>query len=139
MAFSHRDLVAAVLAPRAGAAYAADTDTGGGVEGGCEKPVFVLATIEVKPGRRPDFLRIFEANVPNVLAEDGCCFYEPVVDFDSGIPIQLPLRADVVTVVEKWASMDALRAHLEAPHMETYREQVKDLVAGVKLQVMRRA
>ena len=93
----------------------------------------------MKPGRRPDFLRIFRANVANVLAEDGCCFYEPVVDFDSGIPIQSRLRADVVTVVEKWASMDALRAHLEAPHMEAYREQVKDLVAGVELRVMQPA
>ena len=77
--------------------------------------------------------------MPNVLAEDGCGFYEPTVDFDSGIGAQGPLRDNVMTVVEKWASIDALRAHLGAPHMATYHEAVKDLVAGVKLQVLQPA
>jgi len=35
--------------------------------------------------------------------------------------------------------LDALKAHLAAPHMTTYRENVKDLVAGVTLQVLETA
>ena len=44
-----------------------------------------------------------------------------------------------MVVVEKWESLDALNAHLVAPHMGSYREQVKDLVAGMTLQVLQPA
>jgi quinol monooxygenase YgiN len=37
--------------------------------------IYVIATIEVAAGRRADFLAILRANVPNVLAEDGCIEY----------------------------------------------------------------
>lgn len=138
MTFSRRDFVAALMCSGAGVAYAADQ--GGGTGGADDrKPVFVVAAIEVKPGKRAEFIEIFKGNVPNVLGEDGCFFYEPVVDFPSGIGIQDPLREDVMTVVEKWASIEALQAHLKAPHMATYGQQVKDLVTGVKLQVLQPA
>ncbi len=140
MALSRRDFVAALLCSGSGVAFAADKGGACCASGGGGKTaVFVLAAIEVKPGKRAEFIDIFKKNVPNVLAEDGCIFYEPAIDFDSGIEIQEPLNEDVMTVVEKWASIDALRAHLKAPHMATYREQVKDLVAGVKLQVLQPA
>ena len=139
MTISRRDFVAALMC--SGVAYAAaDTGAaagGSGTKGG--KPVFVVAEIEVKPGKRDEFVAIFNSNMPNVLAEDGCIFYNPVIDIDSGIGAQGPLRENVMTVVENWSSLDALKAHLQAPHMATYREQVKDLVAGVTLRVMQPA
>jgi quinol monooxygenase YgiN len=46
------------------------------------------------------------------------------------------VRPDVVVVVEKWASLDHLKAHLTAPHMGEYRIRVKELVTGVSLQVL---
>jgi quinol monooxygenase YgiN len=54
----------------------------------------------------------------------------------TGIAAQVPLREDVVIILEKWDSLDALRAHLQAPHMREYRGRVKDLVARVQLQVL---
>jgi quinol monooxygenase YgiN len=42
----------------------------------------------------------------------------------------------VVVVVEKWESVAALRAHLEAPHMMEYRLKVKDFVHKVSLQIL---
>ena len=45
--------------------------------------------------------------------------------------------ADAVVVVEKWASVAALQAHSQAPHMADYRVRVKDFVKGVKLLVTR--
>ncbi len=138
MAMTRRDFVAALVCSSAGAAaFAAGSE--GKHEAGGGHPVFVVAGIEVKPGKRAEFIEIFKSNVPKVLAEDGCHFYDPVVDFDTGIGAQAPLRENMMTVVEKWASLDALKAHLKAPHMDTYREQVKDLVAGVTLHVMRPA
>ncbi|MBI5094883.1 MAG: antibiotic biosynthesis monooxygenase [Candidatus Hydrogenedentes bacterium] len=100
--------------------------------------IHVIATITVKPGKRAEFLAVFNGNVPNVLAESGCLFYQPTVDADSGIHIQGALRENTVTVVEQWQSLDHLRAHLAAPHMRAYSKEVKekDLVEGVALQVL---
>jgi len=42
----------------------------------------------------------------------------------------------VVTIVEKWESLEALQAHVVAPHMAAYRERVKDFVVRVSLQVL---
>lgn len=98
--------------------------------------IYVIATIEVAPGKRTDFLREFLANVPNVLAEEGCLEYVPTVDLATSIGAQGEPRENVVTVVEKWIDMEALEAHLIAPHMLAYRAQVKDLVVRVDLQVL---
>lgn len=98
--------------------------------------ITVIATISLHPGFRNDFIAAFNANVPAVLAEDGCVQYEPVVDTAHKLDRPQTLRENVVTVVEKWASLEALHAHLGAPHMATYREQVKDMVDHVDLQVM---
>lgn len=98
----------------------------------------VIATIRVKPGWRDEFLAKFKANVPAVLAEQGCIHYYPTVDTDSGIAAQAA-DAHSVTVIEQWQSLAALHAHLAAPHMAAYRETVKDIVEGVSLKVLSRA
>ena len=98
--------------------------------------IFVIATIEVKPGKREAFLGEFNRNVPNVRAERGCLEYGPTVDVKTDIKAQIPLRENVVTIVEKWEGLQALHAHLAAPHMVAYRERVKDYVAGTTLQIL---
>ena len=98
----------------------------------------VIATIRLKSGRREEFLAKFKANVPAVLAEDGCIDYYPTVDADAGLAAQAK-DSDSVTVVEKWQSLEALHAHLAAPHMAAYRETVKELVEGVSLKVLTKA
>lgn len=99
----------------------------------------VIATITVAAGRRADFLAEFHRVMPAVLAEDGCIAYGPAVDVATGFPVQPPLRPEVVVVIEQWRDLDALKAHLAAPHMGAYREKVKDLVKGVQLQVLQPA
>ena len=97
----------------------------------------VLATIELKPGQRGSFLTALQANVPHVLAEPGCRDYTPMLDTPSGLAPQIPLRPDVVTIVEAWDSLDALKLHLSGlPHMLRYKEATKDMVAHVSLQVL---
>ena len=98
--------------------------------------IHVIADIEVNPGRREEFLVEFRKLVPLVLAEEGCIEYGPAIDIPSGIGIQQPLRDHVVTVVEKWQSLEHLTRHLAAPHMGTYREAVKDLTIGTRLYVL---
>ena len=97
----------------------------------------VIATIELKPGCREDFLPLLNDNVPKVKAEDGCLAYDPCVDIDSGLLSQGKISNDVVTLVEAWSSLEALQAHLKAPHMAEYREKVKDMVTNVTIQVLK--
>ena len=47
--------------------------------------IHVIATIELHPGRRADFLREFHRIVPAVLAENGCLDYGPTVDLATGL------------------------------------------------------
>jgi quinol monooxygenase YgiN len=101
--------------------------------------IHVIATIEVREGKREAFLAEFRRVVPHVHAEAGCQEYGPTVDVPTGLPAQGPLRENVVTIVEKWRDLDALRAHMQAPHMQEYRGRVKELVAGVRLQILQPA
>ena len=46
------------------------------------------------------------------------------------------LRDDTLVIIEKWESVDALKAHLVAPHMVEYRPKVKDLVINTTLHIL---
>ena len=100
--------------------------------------IHVIATIDLREGKRQAFLHEFHRLVPLVRAEAGCVEYGPTVDAATDISGQPP-RANVVVVVEKWEGLDALRMHLQAPHMQEYRTRVKDLVTGVQIQVLQPA
>ena len=97
--------------------------------------IHVIATIEIAPGLRDDFLAAFAELVPDVRAEQGCLEYGPVIDLPTSIGDQPAARENVVTVIEKWESVEVLRKHLEAPHMTRYRRTVKDIVLGVSIRV----
>ena len=98
--------------------------------------IHVIATIELNPGTRDAFLAEFHRLVPLVHAEDGCIEYGPTIDAETDVAAQPPRRADVVTVVERWASLDHLKRHLAAPHMAAYRPKVKDMVARTTLAIL---
>jgi quinol monooxygenase YgiN len=98
--------------------------------------IHVIATITLHAGTRPRFLELMHKLTPQVLAEQGCIEYGPAIDCASGSPAQIPLRDDVVTVVEKWTGNEALAAHAAAPHMKAFGEDAKDCIASVSLQVL---
>jgi quinol monooxygenase YgiN len=98
--------------------------------------VHVIAVITAKPGRRAELLQAFQANVPNVHAEDGCIEYVATVDAEGAGDIQTGFGADTFVVVEKWASLDALKAHAAAPHMAAYAARTKDLIARRVIHVL---
>lgn len=100
--------------------------------------ITVLASIRVAKGQRSAFLDIFNANVPKVRNENGCIEYFPTVDLDSSLQIQ-NLDENIVTIIEKWQSLEALNTHLAAPHMLEYKEKVKELVENVSLKVLQPA
>ena len=63
--------------------------------------IHVIAIITTKPGQRDAVLRLFQANVPAVLAEQGCLAYEATIDSSPTLKFQTPLGADTFAVVEK--------------------------------------
>jgi quinol monooxygenase YgiN len=98
--------------------------------------ICVIAKIEVARGRRDDFLAESHKIVPKVLQEEGCLEYGPMVGVPTSIPAQAPPADDVVSVVEKWESVEALEAHLMAPHMVEYRKLVKPMVVNSWLEIL---
>ena len=100
--------------------------------------IIVIATVELAEGTRDSFLTEFHNIVPSVLAEDGCIEYGPTVDAETDLEKQ-SRNANRVTIVEKWKSLDALKAHLVAPHMLEYRPKVADFVRNSELRILSHA
>ena len=98
--------------------------------------IHVLAIITAKPGMRDTILAIFRANVPAVHAEQGCIEYGPVIDADGIGALQTKLGSDAFAVVEKWASIEALKAHAAAPHMAAYGAKTRDMIASRVIHVL---
>lgn len=98
--------------------------------------IHVIAIITAKPGQRENVLVHFRANVPAVHAEQGCLGYEPVVDAADAGAMQAPIGPDAFMVVEKWESLEALRAHAAAPHMAAYGAKVKDMLAARVIHIL---
>lgn len=98
----------------------------------------VIASIHIKKGRVSEFVEIFKSNIPNVLEEKGCMEYVPTIDISTDLPPQ-ELNPNIVTIIEKWGSIEDLMAHLATPHMLSYREKVKDLVDKMSLKVLTEA
>ncbi|MDA3918894.1 MAG: putative quinol monooxygenase [Deltaproteobacteria bacterium] len=98
----------------------------------------VIASIRINEGQLSEFIEIFKSNIPNVLEEKGCIEYVPTVDVPTGLPPQ-ELNNNVVTIIEKWDSLEDLLAHLSTPHMLGYREKTKNLVEKMSVKVLKEA
>lgn len=98
--------------------------------------IHVLAIITARPGMRAAILKEFRANMPAVHAEEGCIEYGPAVDADGVGAFQAKLGEDTFVVVEKWASLEALKAHAAAPHMAAYAARTKEMIASRVIHVL---
>ena len=101
--------------------------------------IHVIAVITAKPGKREEILKHARANLAAVRAEKGCIEYGPVVDADNALPFQTKLGPDTFMVVEKWESMDALKAHAAAPHMAAYGAKTKEFIASRVIHILSNA
>lgn len=98
--------------------------------------IHVIAILTAKPGKRDEVLGHFHANIPAVHAEKGCIEYGPTVDVADAGAFQTAFGPDTFVVVEKWKTMDDLKAHSAAPHMKEYGAKTKDLLAGRVIHVL---
>jgi quinol monooxygenase YgiN len=98
--------------------------------------IHVIALITAKSGKREEVLKHFRANVPAVRAERGCIEYGAAIDAEPALPIQTKYGPDTFVVVEKWDSLDALKAHAAAPHMKEYGAKTKELLASRVIHIL---
>ncbi len=98
--------------------------------------VHVVAIITAKTGMRDQVLEAFRANVPAVHAEAGCIEYGANIDAEGVGGLQTKFGDDTFVVVEKWQSLDALKAHAAAPHMAAYAAKTKDMLASRVIHVL---
>ena len=98
--------------------------------------IHVLAIITTKPGMRATVLKEFHANMPAVQAEAGCIEYGPAIDADHAPAIQTKYGADTFIAIEKWESLEALKAHATTPHMVAYAAKTKPMVANRVIHIL---
>ena len=98
--------------------------------------IHVVAVITAKPGRRGEILQAWRQILPAVRAEKGCIEYGAAVDADNALAIQAKWGRDTFLVIEKWESMDALKAHAAAPHMAAYGAKTKELIASRVIHIL---
>ena len=98
--------------------------------------IHVVAIITAKPGHRDAILEAFRGNMPAVHAEDGCIEYGPATDADGVGSFQTKFGPDTFLVIEKWESLNHLKAHAASPHMAAYGAKTKDLIASRVIHVL---
>ena len=96
----------------------------------------VIAIITAKPGQREAILSAIRANLPSVRAENGCIEYGAAVDAENALPFQTKWGPDTFLVIEKWESMEALKAHAAAPHMAAYGAKTKEFIASRVIHIL---
>lgn len=98
--------------------------------------IHVIAIITTKSGQREHVLAAARANIPAVLAEDGCVEYGPAIDAEGLGSFQTKFGPDTFVFIEKWRDAQALKAHAAAPHMAAYAAKVKDMIASRVIHVL---
>ena len=98
--------------------------------------IHVIAVITAKPGMRDAIVQAFRANVPAVRAEQGCIEYGAATDVENGPKFQTQYGPDTLVVIEKWESVDALKAHAAAPHMASYAAKTKEMIANRAIHIL---
>ncbi len=98
--------------------------------------IHVVAILTAKPGKGAELLAALGKVVPQVHAETGCIEYQPVTDAENAGASQSKIGPDSLVVIEKWATMDDLKAHSASAHMAEFGKAAADLIAGRTIHVL---
>ena len=93
-----------------------------------EKPVWVLCRFDLKPETcRAEYIAKTMSIVDTVRAEKGCCEYRLLGDAVTDWEKPQRFGDRTLWMLEKWESIDALKAHLQTPHMKAFGPSVRPL------------
>ena len=90
--------------------------------------VYVLCRFDLKPDADvDDYTAKTLAVVPTVRAEDGCRMYTLLKDAETDWDKPMRFGERTMWMLEKWDSVDALKAHLSTPHMKAFGPTVRPM------------
>ncbi len=89
--------------------------------------IFVIATISVVPGKAAALITGARHCIEATRREKGCISYDYVQDTE---------RPDIVMVVERWTTREALAAHMVTPHLNDWRKARQPLVKSTKVEII---
>ena len=90
--------------------------------------VYVLCRFDLKPDADiADYTGRTLAVVPTVRAEDGCRMYTLLKDAETDWDKPMRFGERTMWMLEKWDSVDALKAHLDTPHMKAFGPTVRPM------------
>ena len=100
--------------------------------------IHIIVTVQVKEGKASEYINLFKTIVPLVKAEKGCIEYFPAIDFPTELPPQ-DINENVVTIIERWESLDHLMAHMATRHMVEHMEKEKEFVEKASIKILQEA
>ena len=101
------------------------------------KPVWVMCRFDLKPeANRADYIAQTKAILGAVRKEDGCLEYRLLGDAETDWEKPQRFGERTLWMLEKWASVSALKAHLETPHMKAFGPKVSGLRANGTFHVL---
>ena len=90
--------------------------------------VYVLCRFDLKPDADiADYTGRTLAVVPTVRAEDGCRMYTLLKDAKTDWDKPMRFGERTMWMLEKWDSIDALKSHLDTPHMKAFGPTVRPM------------
>ena len=100
--------------------------------------ISVIASISIAEGKKEEMRKIYQDFVPLVLKnEPGCIEYEPMLEVETDLPNQEKSGDEMITVVEKWKTMEDFYNHLKAPHVLDFRKKSEGIRLGVTLKIQK--
>jgi len=101
--------------------------------------IYVNVSVRVKPGKRQEFIDLFNSFAVTIRKEKGCIQFIPAVDLETGMPPQ-SLDKNMVTILERWEGLEALKAHLAMPYMADFFAKQQPLVEEtVSMKILKEA
>ena len=96
------------------------------IEKAAWKPVWVLCRFDLKPeASKADYIAQTKEILGAVRREDGCIEYRLLGDCETDWVKPLRFGDRTLWMLEKWASVNSLKAHLETPHMKAFGPKVR--------------
>ena len=101
------------------------------------KPVWVLCRFDLKSAAdRAEYVAQTKAILDAVRKEKGCLEYRLLGDCDTDWDRPQRFGEKTLWMVEKWASVNSLKAHLATPHMKAFGAKASGLRSGSTFHVL---
>lgn len=99
--------------------------------------VWVLCRFDLRPDAdRATYVERTRSILETVRAEPGCLEYRLLGDAETDWEKPQRFGAQTLWMLEKWASVESLKAHLETPHMKAFGPTVRPLRAASTFHVL---